>query len=251
VCTLTIYRGKKRCVVTMNRDERRTRKESGLLHSRTSNNNRLFYPVDVSSGGTWFGVNNQGVVLCLLNRYQAPQNASAVSRGEIIPAALAQGGFDDIKAWLGQMPHAPYNPFDLFLVCRNQCHHFSWDGSRYENSPLDFDHWFLFSSSGIMTEEVVAFRQNFFQAWSREVGKKLTDADEILRSFHLIQVEGMESHSPLMERELSHTKSIIQADLEGKALQLKYIPQVLEKSLDAPLAEAQIETVQVSKTIKR
>jgi len=26
---------------------------------------------------------------------------------------------------------------------------------------------------------------------------------------------------------------------------------VLEKSLDAPLAEAQIETVQVSKTIKR
>ena len=77
MCTLTVYSGKKRCVVTMNRDELRTRKEAGVLHSKSINDIRFFHPVDLVSGGTWFGVNNQGVILALLNRYQAPQTKEA------------------------------------------------------------------------------------------------------------------------------------------------------------------------------
>lgn len=247
MCTLTIYSGKKRCVVTMNRDELRTRKETGLLYSRTKTNARLHYPVDVASGGTWFGVNNKGVILCLLNRYQSPQQAKAASRGDIIPRALEQGGFDAVAEWLKCLSFVAYNPLDLFLVSKKNFLHFSWDGKSGKWEKPEFRHWYLFASSALMTDEVLAFRKDFFQAWSQEMGKKLTDADEILRGFHLIQIDGMESHSPLMEREKSHTKSIIQADLEGKTLKLKYIPEVLQKSLDAPLADAQIEMIQIVK----
>ena len=247
MCTLTIYSGKKRCVVTMNRDESRTRKEAGLLYSRSSPNARLFYPVDIASGGTWFGVNNRGVILCLLNRYQSPQKSNAVSRGNIIPKALEQGGFNAVATWLERQQFSSYNPFDLFLATRKKFRVFSWSGESCTISALEFDHWYLFASSGLMTEEVLAFRRNIFEAWSEEIGEKLQDADEILRGFHLIQVEGMESHSVLMEREQSHTKSVIQADLDGKAMRVKYIPDVLTKSLDAPLADARLETFQVVK----
>jgi hypothetical protein len=232
----------------MNRDELRTRRETGLLHSRTGANARLYYPVDEVSGGTWFGVNNKGVILCLLNRYQVPQKTGVKSRGDIIPAALEQGGFEAVADWLRRLQVKTYNPFDLFLITRKNLLHFSWDGYRFDWDTPDFKHWYLFASSGMMTEEVVAFRQNFFQAWCEEMGTKLIDADEILRGFHLIQIEGMETHSVLMEREKSHTKSVIQADFEGKAMKLKYIPEVLQKSLSAPLAEAKVEMIQVIKS---
>ena len=250
MCTLTIYSGKKRCVVTMNRDELRTRQESGLLHSHTGANARLHYPVDLDSGGTWFGVNNRGVVLCLLNRYQAPRNPQAISRGDIIPRALEQGDATAVADWLRRLPYHAYSPFDVFLVTRKKCLHFAWDGDSYTCREPDFKHWYLFASSALKTEEVIAFRQNFFRAWSKEVGGKLTDADEVLRGFHLIRIDGMETHSVLMEREKSHTKSVIQADLEGKTLRLRYIPGILEKSPDAPLADAQIETIRVVKDDK-
>jgi hypothetical protein len=245
VCTLTIYSGKKRCVVTMNRDELRTRKESGLLHSHSGTHARLHYPVDVASGGTWFGVNNRGVILCLLNRYEAPQREGARSRGDIVPRALEQGGFDKVADWLQKLDASPYNPFDAFLVTRKKIMRFSWDGYRYSVDSPEPRHWTLFSSSGLMTEEVTAFRQSFFRAWSQEIGKKLTDADEILRGFHLIQIDGMETHSVLMERERSHTKSVIQAVLEGKSLKLRYFPDILEKFPGARLGDAQVETIQV------
>lgn len=247
MCTLTIYKGKKRCVVTMNRDELRTRKEAGLLYSRSSGDVRLFYPVDASSGGTWFGVNNRGVVLCLLNRYQAPEVVNPVSRGEIIPRALEQGDFAAIDAWLQHLDYSQYNPFDLFLVRKKKVRHFSWDGETCLEEEVEFKNWYIFSSSSINTEEVLAYRQNIFQAWNREMGNQLSDASEILRGFHLIQVDGMESLSVLMEREKSHSKSVIQADIGSKELELKYIPDVLEKSLDAPLNDAQIEKIVVNK----
>ena len=248
MCTLTIYSGKKRCVVTMNRDELRTRKEAGVLYSRSSNNARLFYPVDLNSGGTWFGANNMGVILCLLNRYQAPETVNPKSRGTIIPEALEQGGVAAVSAWLERLEFSRYNPFDLFLVAKKKIIHFSWDSSVYQVEEIEAKHWFIFTSSSLLTEEVTAFRQNIFKAWTRELGKKLSHADEIIRGFHLIQIDGLESHSVLMEREKSHTRSVVQADLMGKELILKYIPEVLENPIDAPLSSAHIEKIQIVKS---
>ena len=65
----------------------------------------------------------------------------------------------------------------------------------------------------------------------------------MLRGYHLMRIDGMETHSVLMEREKSHTKSVIQAEVTGRELTLKYIPEVLEKSPAAPLAYAHVETI--------
>lgn len=251
MCTLTVYSGKKRCVVTMNRDELRTRKEAGVLHSKSINDIRFFHPVDLVSGGTWFGVNNQGVILALLNRYQAPQTKEAKSRGDIIPAALAQGGRSAVQSWLQELSYVDYNPFDLFLISKKKVMQFSWDSEKYSSEAIKFKRWFMFTSSGLMTEEVIAYRQNLFNAWSHEMGKKLTSSEEILRGFHLIQFDGMETHSVLMEREKSHTRSVIQADIEGKKIQVKYIPDILENAIDLPLSGAQEASLEIKKHLPK
>lgn len=238
MCTLSIHVGKKRSVITMNRDERRNREESGMIHSRSANGVRAFYPVDNLSGGTWFGINDRGVVLAILNRYQdVSPVTNPLSRGGIIPTALGQGDFESVNRWLGAQDYASFSPFDLFLIGRKQFCRFIWNGVALSVRDVRVKHWFLFTSSFINAEEVTAYRKNIFAAWSKEVGKKLTDPEEVLRGFHLIQIEGMESQSVLMEREHSHTKSIIQAELGKEDVVLKYFPEVLKNLMSAPLLE--------------
>jgi len=242
MCTLTIYSSKKRCVVTMNRDEQLGRAESGVLHSTTRGGIRLFHPVDLSAGGTWFGVNSRGVILALLNRYRSPHQQGRLSRGKIIPEALAQGGFDDVRAWLSGRHYGDYNPFDLYLIAKKRQLQFSWDGNTLTRPALAFKRWYMVCSAAIQDEEVRAFRRQVFRGWSEEMGDKLNDADEILRGYHLIQMPGMEARSVLMERPEAHTKSVIQADINGSQINLKYIPLVLEQPVDSPMQNAQIET---------
>ena len=61
----------------------------------------------------------------------------------------------------------------------------------------------------------------------------------------------METHSVLMEREKSHTRSVIQADIEGKKIQVKYIPDILENAIDLPLSGAQEASLEIKKHLPK
>ena len=58
----------------MNRDELRTRQETNEILNQSSDLTNYYHPVDLLSGGTWFGYNNKGLVMALLNRYQLNLN---------------------------------------------------------------------------------------------------------------------------------------------------------------------------------
>src|SRR5689334_22002529 len=53
-----------------NRDERRTRKPAAPPVIREARGVRFIAPIDGDHGGSWIGVNEAGVSLCLLNRYE-------------------------------------------------------------------------------------------------------------------------------------------------------------------------------------
>ena len=236
MCTLTIYSAPKHCIVTMNRDERRTRQESGILHSPDSAT-KTVYPVDQEAGGTWFGVNEYGVILCLLNQYHSDNVPNPKSRGIIIPQALRLGKFSKVRHCLETMDCRFFNPFDLFLIRKKRIIRFSWDGGDMIIEQVKAKPWFLFSSSSFYTEEVLAYRQSLFWAWAEEMGGMEPDPQEILRGFHMIQLPGMETHSILMEREVSHTKSIIQAETVKQNMSVNYYPNVLENSVETLVTE--------------
>lgn len=237
MCTLTIYASGGHRIVTMNRDEQRQRHELELLHDvQEDDGTRVVYPVDGASHGTWMGVNNHGLVMCLLNRYQneAGYTDARQSRGHIIPECLKQGSFRKAAEHLEKLDPSGCNPFDLFVMGPGDNRHFQWTGEDYANEEFTVAPWYMFTSSSL--PDAIEFRWKQFKAWRSEIGERATDAEEILRGFHLIQVEKRKHHSVLMERENAHTKSVVQADIQGGKLELRYFPDILERLHENPLS---------------
>lgn len=240
MCTLSIYTAKKQCIITMNRDELRSRSEANVLHTESLNGINLVYPVDSVSGGTWMGMNNKGVVLCLLNHYHGQTFAAQdpLSRGLIIPTALAKGDMASIHNYLLELESGSFNPFDLFLNQKQHIRHYIWDGHYTIFEDVTAEPWYMFTSSLLKAEEVITYRHRLFESWCKEMGNELTDPEEILRGFHLIQTKNMETQSVLMEREQSHTKSVVQVELAKDQISLKYYPEILHNPLREPIEEA-------------
>src|SRR4051812_25136028 len=66
-----------------NRDEKRTRKSAVAPGLRTAGGTRFIAPLDGDFGGTWIAVNEHGVSICLLNRYDTTARGW-VSRGLLV-----------------------------------------------------------------------------------------------------------------------------------------------------------------------
>jgi uncharacterized protein with NRDE domain len=221
MCTLSLFKNSNELIITMNRDESRQRHEAGLKE-QTQNNIHSLFPVDGLAGGTWFGINDTGVVMALLNRYQDPQVQGAPTRGQIIPTALTKGRYTQILSHLNKINFSGFNPFDLFLIEREHNHHFSWSGqvmtiTQHNESAIQF------SSSGVDTDLVLAKRQARFE--QQLAHQNTWQAPQILEKLHLHQDPQETSHSVLMDRPHTHSKSICQVHLRAEDCQFAYYPE--------------------------
>ena len=216
----------------MNRDERRERDESGFLKTIHSiHGATTVFPIDLESNGSWFGVNDSGVVLGLLNRYQDPLKKNAVSRGKIIPKALSFGGIQKVSDFLGNLTVKNYNPFDVVLFSTENCYRYNWNGTDFNITLFNLEQNFFITSSSIDMDEVLTTRKQKFNDWTTKSKVKIRSANDILQEFHTKQTHN-KSHSVLMAREKSHTKSICQAIISNSSNYLHYLPSAeLEKLL--------------------
>jgi uncharacterized protein with NRDE domain len=122
VCTLAVAVGTDRrwpVVVAANRDERLGRaSEDWALRAGPSRPSCLA-PRDAVAGGTWIGLSATGLFAGLTNFHvptgQGP-DPDRRSRGEIVPAALAQPTVEAARAAMGQLDAAAYNPFHLLVA---------------------------------------------------------------------------------------------------------------------------------------
>ncbi|MFT7053165.1 MAG: hypothetical protein ACJAU1_000717 [Psychromonas sp.] len=221
MCTLSVLRLSNLLVITMNRDEARSRHEAGLKQQQ-KNGVELLCPIDGQAGGTWFGVNNHGVVLALLNRYQDPQSVGAPTRGNIIPQALAYGEVRLVKKHLSEQNYQYYNPFDLLLISSAECLHLSWNGRHLSLHNVS-QAALLLSSSALNTEAVLAKRQARFQQWLTQSPE--LSATEVLHKIHLQHDLGNRGDSVLMDRSDAHSKSICQVLLDADCCEFNYYPE--------------------------
>jgi uncharacterized protein with NRDE domain len=72
-------------------------------------------PRDVQEGGTWLGLNAQGLFAAITNRPCPEPDRTRRSRGLLVMDALAEPDADRAARRLGEMPDGAYNPFNLFL----------------------------------------------------------------------------------------------------------------------------------------
>ena len=69
--------------------------------------------------GTWFGINQDGLAMALLNRYQDPIKDTKLSRGRFIPKLLLEKNFEAIKNKFQKLHDQNDNSFDLIILSRN------------------------------------------------------------------------------------------------------------------------------------
>lgn len=73
--------------------------------------------LDELAGGTWMGLNDSGVVACILNRVGSLGPAPGKrSRGELVLEALDHGDANDAAAALRDIDPAAYRPFNMLIA---------------------------------------------------------------------------------------------------------------------------------------
>lgn len=101
-------------LIAANRDEKLDRpSESPRVRDRTPG---VFAPLDKQEGGTWLGVNNQGVLAAITNRFGPPRDGDRRSRGEIVFDALERTSAEDAAELIQSRSAHDYNGFHLILA---------------------------------------------------------------------------------------------------------------------------------------
>lgn len=219
MCTLTIGWRQKRRVVTMNRDEQRSRivEVAPFLWDEPE----IFAPQDRKAHGTWIGINQKGVVAALLNGYQPADSQSAhKTRGEIVPKVLSGQSIRPDE----------YASFHLVFIQGDYIKHSYWDGQNFEERIFPDQDWIFLTSSSWHQDEVKSERQKQFEAWV----SRGADFEDCLPTIHYQHQETQTAQSVLMARDDACTKSITQFDIGGDHQICRYWPSPLTSLLKSP-----------------
>jgi len=105
--------------IAANRDEFLHRPAEGPA-LRKWNGHPIVAPLDRQAGGTWWGLNVDGVFAALTNRPAAAQDTTRRSRGLLVTDALRHASAEAAAAVFTHLPADAYNPFNLFLADREK-----------------------------------------------------------------------------------------------------------------------------------
>lgn len=77
---------------------------------------RFVAPRDDEAGGTWLGLNAEGVFVAVTNRFGVSRDPDRESRGELVVEALRASSVHAIHAQLANLPPARFNAFHLLYA---------------------------------------------------------------------------------------------------------------------------------------
>ena len=194
-----------------NRDEKRTRKAAVSPQLQTARGTRFIAPLDGEFGGTWIGVNEHGVCVCLLNRYDRAARGR-VSRGLLVLDLLGSRSAAEAVQSAAERDLGEFSPFTLaVLEPASPTALCVWDGAVAQIFP-DADALVpLVSSSRDQKGAERARRTAFQQA-------------ESLEHFHRAHMGGPSAYSPCMHREDAETVSFSRVNVSASEISLSYSP---------------------------
>jgi hypothetical protein len=235
MCTLSWLQLANGYELFCNRDERHTRKTAAPPVIRETRGVRFIAPVDGDHGGTWLGVNESGVSLCLLNRYEgAPSSPGGVkanspddvkaeydyrSRGLLLASLIDSLTVAHAHARLSGADLSCYRPFTLAVLSTNEpalLVHWSggqktFDGAGDDSVPL--------TSSSYRGAEVIASRQSLFRRMAEESGAV---TPSLLRDFHRSHEPARGAYSICMHREDAATVSFSHVKVGVESIEFSY-----------------------------
>ncbi|MFN0123137.1 MAG: NRDE family protein [Blastocatellia bacterium] len=202
MCTVTWLRNAAGYELFCNRDERLTRKPAAPPRLRARDGVRYIAPADGDFGGSWIGVNEFGLSLCLLNRYQdrAAKATSSVSRGLLLTELLTSSSSAEVWRRVARTDLGRYQPFTLLaMTMASPAMILDWTGHKLlvddngeRRLPL--------TSSSFETNAVIASRKGHFRHLPE------ISADQ-LRAYHHSHAPARGPHSVCMHRADARTVS--------------------------------------------
>lgn len=97
---------------------------------------RIVAPRDGKAGGTWQGVNQHGLFVCLTNRRHATIAADRRSRGLLVAEALTKPSAHAVYEWLGTLRGEDYNGFHLVAADLGEAWLAIGDGKTIQRDEL-------------------------------------------------------------------------------------------------------------------
>jgi uncharacterized protein with NRDE domain len=117
-----------RLVVAANRDEYVDRPACGpAIDPRDGR--AVLAPRDLRAGGTWLGLNRDGLFAAITNRPNPAPDASRRSRGLLVLDALEADGAEAAAEGLAALPRDAYNPFNLVVADGERAYVAVYDGA--------------------------------------------------------------------------------------------------------------------------
>lgn len=236
MCTVSWVRQPDGYVLMCNRDERRTRKPA--LGPRVGNLNGISYvaPVDGDHGGSWIGVNQFGLTLCLLNRYDgvtAPAVRAYRSRGLLVNDLLDSRYTRLVRERLDELDLSEYQPFTMMALSVDEpARLFEW-GANELTVQLDAEGRTPLTSSSLKDSAAIDFRKTFLAELERRKGSL---SEEVLREFHQSHLPERGPYSVCMHRSEAVTVSLSTVKVSRDQIEFIYHP-------DSPCKPAVTEKV--------
>ena len=222
MCTVSWLRQSDGYLLLCNRDERHTRRPAMGPRLAVRNGVSLLAPVDGDHGGSWIGINQFGLALCLLNRYGdeiTEQDRPFTSRGLLLPELLDCARSQQVSERVSRRDLAFFQPFTMVaLAVDKPAMLIEWTGTKCviqsdaeSNMPI--------TSSSMKELNVIGERKKQFQML-------LSKADQLdaslLYQFHRSHVPVRGPYSVCMHREDAATVSLSAVSVTPGSIEFNY-----------------------------
>ncbi|MBI3821699.1 MAG: NRDE family protein, partial [Planctomycetes bacterium] len=226
MCTVTIITLPDATVrLACNRDESPLRPAALPPQLRRFGSRFALLPIDPLFDGTWIAANDAGLMMTLLNRYpgqhRQPRDASAPSRGTIIPTLLSCDDLATARRLAHEIARQPFNAFGLILtdgIALTEITRTA-DGVQIVDTPR-LQTPLLFTSSGLGDEIVGAPRRELFVQWF--ANEATIDRQD---QFHRHSWPERPQVSVCMRRPEARTVSCTAIEVGPKSARMTYWPQ--------------------------
>jgi hypothetical protein len=222
MCTVSWIHGPGGYQLLCNRDEKNDRPPAMGPRIGERGWVRFIAPVDPQSGGSWIGVNEFGVSVCLLNGKNAGDRMLAVrSRGLIIRDLIWADSARECALWLNQIDLSQVAPFVVVLLQPEVPATIGeWDG---ESLTLveSADSYMPLTSSSYDSTRVREIRHKGFRALTGP-GDRIDPS--ALHAFHRSHGHGPSPYSVCMHRPDAETVSFSHIVVTPEEVRFSYSP---------------------------
>lgn len=224
MCTVSWIHREDGYLLLFNRDELRTRKPASAPRHYSRNGVAFIAPLDGDYGGSWIAVNQFGLTLCLLNRFD--DSAGALlrdyrSRGLLIRELIDCPSLTAVNERLAAESMEQYRPFTLASLFPSQPAMLIEFTGREKRVESNAERLMPIASSSLLAGNVVLQRKQQFQEMAIDRGS--IDAG-LLFQYHRTHLPERGPASVCMHRADARTVSLSVVTVTKKTVEFTYHP---------------------------